>query len=67
MAEPVKMPFGVCTEVGLGNHILDVARGRGNFGVGLFAAHCEVESFAAGSSIDVVCHCQYCSNLLDLF
>jgi len=67
MAEPVEMPFGVCTEVGLGNHILDLARGRGNFGVGRFAAHCEVESFAAGSSIDVVCHCQYCSNLLDLF
>ena len=46
-AEPVEMPFGVCTEVGLGNHILDVA----NFGVGRFAAHCEVESFAAVAAL----------------
>jgi len=33
-AEPIKMPFGLRTQMGAGNHVLDgvhVSMGRGNF------------------------------------
>jgi len=46
MAEPIEMPFGLRTWVGLGNHVLDGIKitpmGWGNFQGGR-AAHCKVK------------------------
>ena len=48
-AAPIELPFGLSTQVGPGNHVLDGGpdpHGKGNF-EGKGASHCKVEGHSA--------------------